>query len=145
LYSKYAQELIRIKGVREEDTISEQDEFWALQRELVQDLRGQLGEGTPYTFEELYRTPPGELYAEIAALYENSYLAAKRNLDLAKAASDAGERQKLTRSAIARIKFPWRVAAYWLNDMKRKEVQMDAARRMAPSTSSAMLSFRHSV
>jgi hypothetical protein len=115
------------------------DEDWTHFRELIKECKEQLLEGlTDY---ERRKVPPAWLYARVAALYEVCYrIAEKRqqqgsqespssagnaSTESANSASDGTpsfsvDASDADRSVEAPLKFPWRIAAKYLNEMKAR-------------------------
>ena len=148
LYKFYTGEYGRLSRAKGE-VLLDTDPFWGSYRALLDECKQRLY-GT-YTEDERFKYPPPGLYSKVAALYEYCYTTAKmirskehkqRQVGSGGGAGSGGgggtstgggcggggnSEDSLDRSAAdALIKFPWRMAADLLNEMKRKQV---AARR----------------
>jgi hypothetical protein len=133
LYTEYARRERELRGERGEGTpIEKDDPYWESYRELIAEYRALLFE---------HHSPwdvvmnPQELYAEVAAIYEVCYNAARLQLQRRRtienqqegaASSSASASASAPRQyGTGHIKFPWRIATEQLTEMKEK------ARRLA--------------
>jgi hypothetical protein len=123
-FDEYARRERAIRGERGEGTMIEEDDpYWEQYRELIAEYRALLLQN--HTEWERVMNPQ-ELYAEVAAIYEVCYTAARHQQQHRRvvegsqqegATSASGPPRQL---ATGRIRFPWRIANQQLLEMKEK-------------------------
>ena len=110
----------REKQLKRSDPLEEDDPYWEAWRALSDEFAARLRRAHPDRV-----TYQVELYAEVAALYEELYeqqRRARRERESAQGGSSSrgGDEATMGASSQARIKFVWRVAGEFLMEMKRK-------------------------
>jgi len=122
-----------LRGGRGDATLDDDDPYWDAFQELVEEFRALLFDGHSKWDRDMN---PQELYAEVAALYETCYQLYRDKAATVRraqqsppesaphaAAMDGGARPM----GVGCIKFPWRLAAKQLMEMKEKAPRLEAA------------------
>ena len=136
-FREYVRRERELRGPRDVNTLIEADDpYWEQYRELIAEYRELLLQNhTPW---DRFMNPQ-ELYAEVAALYEVCYKAA-RDVQLQQrrmressqhegeaSASASASTSAPTQPSTSRICFPWRIAEQQLLEMKEKARQLAVA------------------